>query len=255
VTYSVAHLVFVAAVVCAAATVKGTVGFGFPLIAIPVLTAAFGPRFAIPVVVPATLISNVILISRGGGRGAGSAAPFVATIAALVVGTVGGALLMHGLNAGTLEILVGAMSLLYVVVTVFRLSERVPPIAGRRAAPLVGLATGLLGGSTGIFSPILASYLHMLRLDKRAFVYWITLLFFVSNIVQAVTYYRLGLYGGSVLGTAVFACLPMAVGTWLGLVLQDRLHPEVFARVVLGLVCITSLNLIIAGTVGHGWRL
>jgi len=252
VTYDVPHILFVAVVVCAAATVKGTVGFGFPLIAIPVLSAVFGPRFAIPVVVPATLISNTILVGRGGGAGTGSVGPFVATIITLAVGTVGGAVLMRGLNAGVLEILVGAMSLLYVVTTAFRLTESVPPIAGRRAAPVVGLVTGLLGGSTGIFSPVLASYLHMLRLDKRAFVFWITMMFFVGNVVQAVSYFRLGLYGGTVLGTALLACVPMAIGTWLGLVLQDRLHPEVFSRVVLVLVFLTSVNLIVGGALGRG---
>ena len=141
---------------------------------------------------PATLISNTILVSRGGGAGTGPVAPFVITIAALTVGTAGGAVLMHGLNAGVLEILVGVMSLLYVVDDGFLASiERIPPIAGRRAAPVVGLVTGLLGGSTGIFSPVLASYLHMLRLDKRAFVFWITMMFFAGNVVQAVSYFKL----------------------------------------------------------------
>jgi len=69
VTYSVPHLLFGAAVVGTAALVKSTVGFGFPFIAIPVLAAAFGPRFAIPVVVPATLVGNVILVSTTAWRG------------------------------------------------------------------------------------------------------------------------------------------------------------------------------------------
>ena len=54
------------------------------------------------------------------------------------------------------------------------------------------------------------------------------------------------------LGTAVFACVPMAIGTWLGLVLQDRLDPDVFSRVVLVLVCLTSINLIVGGVLGRG---
>ncbi|HLN13671.1 MAG TPA: sulfite exporter TauE/SafE family protein, partial [bacterium] len=73
-----------------------------------------------------------------------------------------------------------------------------------------------------------------------------------GNVVQAVSYFKLGLYGGTVLGTALLACVPMAIGTWLGLVLQERLHPVVFSRVVLVLVCLTSINLIVEGVLGRG---
>ena len=134
--------------------------------------------------------------------------------------------------------------------TVFRLTESIPAAAGRRAAPVVGLAAGLLGGSTGIFSPVLAIYLHMLRLDKRAFVFWMTMMFFVGNVAQVASYLRLGLYGGPVMGTALLACAPMALGTWAGIRLQDRLPPETFSRIVLAVVFLASLNLLARGIAG-----
>lgn len=174
-TYDATHLAVIAVVVCAAATIKGALGFGFPLLAIPLLSIVLGPHVAIPLVVFPTLLSNLIL---------------------------------------------------------------------------VGLAAGVLGGSTGIFSPVLASYLHMLRLEKRPFVFWMTMMFFVGNIAQFVSYLRLGLYGGPVMGTAVLACAPMAVGTWAGLRLQDSLHPETFSRIVLALVFLAALNLLARGLFG-----
>ncbi len=150
----------------------------------------------------------------------------------------------------TFSVLVGAVSALYVAASALRLTQVIPPGAGRRAGPLIGLAAGVLGGSTGIFSPLVASYLHMLRLEKRAFVFWMTMMFFVGNIAQFASYLRLGLYRGPVMATALLACIPMAVGTWAGLRLQDVLHPETFSRVVLGLVFLASLGLLARGLFG-----
>ena len=248
-TYDATHLAVIAVIVCVAATIKGAIGFGFPLLAIPLLSIVLGPHIAIPLVVFPTLLSNLMLVGRGPG-GPTDARPFIATLVGLAAGVVAGALLITAMNPRTLSILVGAVSALYVVATAFRLVQRIPPAAGHRAGPVVGLAAGVLGGSTGIFSPVVASYLHMLRLEKRPFVFWMTMMFFVGNIAQFVSYLRLGLYGGPVMGTAVLACAPMAVGTWAGLRLQDSLRPETFSRIVLALVFLAGLNLLARGLFG-----
>jgi uncharacterized protein len=229
-------------VVCAASMVKGAIGFGFPLLAIPLLSAILGPKVAIPVVAIPTLLSNFLVIRRGGaGQTAGAMWTLLAGIA---VGTLAGALLLGAVNTRLAAGFVGVVALLYVVATAQGLTVRVPANSIRRTGPAFGLVAGLMGGATGISSPLLASYLHMLRLEKREFVFWITMTFFVVNLVQVAAYSRLGLYRGPVLTTALLACVPMVIGTLGGLALQDRLEPKRFERIVLAVVFIASVNLI-----------
>ena len=229
-------------VVCAASMVKGAIGFGFPLLAVPLLSSIMGPKVAIPVVAIPTLLSNLFIIRRGGAGREGGA--LWTLLAGTAVGTVAGALLLGALNPRLAAGLVGGVALLYVTATVLRLTLRVPATSVSRAGPVFGLVAGLMGGATGISSPLLASYLHMLRLEKREFVFWITMTFFVVNIVQIATYFRLGLYEGSVLTTALLACAPMVIGTLGGLALQDRLEPRLFERIVLAVVFIAAANLV-----------
>ncbi len=229
-------------VVCAASMVKGAIGFGFPLLAIPLLSSIMGPKVAIPVVAIPTLLSNLLVVRRGGaGREAGA---LWTLLAGTAVGTLAGALLLGVVNPRLAAGLVGSVALLYVAATTLRLTLKVPAASIRKTGPAFGLVAGLMGGATGISSPFLASYLHMLRLDKREFVFWITMTFFVVNIVQVATYFRLGMYEGPVLTTALLACAPMVIGTLGGLVLQDRLNPRLFERIVLAVVFIASANLI-----------
>lgn len=239
------RLLLISVVIAGAAAVKGTIGFGFPLVGIPLLSAIIGPRAAVPVIAVPTLLSNFIMVSRGS---AGRASPhLIVTLAGLAVGTLAGAAVFKALDPRSLAVLVGAVTLGYVIATAFRLTALVPEAVGRRAAPVVGLAAGVMGGATGIFAPLLASYLNLLRMAKREFVFWITMMFFVSNVVQVASYLHLGLYAGQVLVLALIGCIPMAIGTWSGMALQDRLDPEVFGRIVLGIVFIASLNLLARG--------
>jgi uncharacterized membrane protein YfcA len=247
-SHGIPELLLVFLIVAGAATVKGATGFGFPLISVPLLAIFMTPRVAVPVVAIPTMLSNVMMFSRGGVGG--TIGPYLIMLAALVVGTVGGALVITSLDPRLLSVLVGSVTLLYVVATAFRLTLRISPQTGRRAGPVLGLIAGVLGGATGIFAPLVASYLHMLRLAKREFVFWITVMFFVSNVAQIASYSHLGLYGGPVLRTALFACLPMVLGTLAGIRIQNWLRPEVFNRVVLVIVFLASLNLLARGVLG-----
>jgi uncharacterized membrane protein YfcA len=245
VSLDAAQLLLISLVIAGAAAIKGAIGFGFPLVGIPLLSAIIGPRAAVPVMAVPTLLSNFILVSRGG---VSRASPhLILAIAGLAVGTLAGAAVIKALDPRDLSLCVGAVTLAYVAASVFRLSARVPESAGRRAAPVIGLVAGVMGGATGIFSPVIAAYLHLLRLAKRDFVFWITMMFFVSNIVQIVSYAHLGLYGGPVLTLALIGCIPMAIGTWSGIALQDRLNPHIFGRIVLIIVFLAGINLLVRG--------
>lgn len=236
------QLLTASVVVCAASMIKGAIGFGFPLLAVPLLSVIMGPRVAIPVVAIPTLFSNVLVIRRGGaGRAAGAAWPMLTGI---TVGTVAGALLLGSLDLRLAYGLVGGVALLYVLATALHLTLTVPVASVRQVGPVFGVLAGLMGGVTGISSPLIAIYLHLLRLEKREFVFWITVTFFIVNIVQVATYFRLGLYAGPVLTTALLACVPMVIGTLLGLALQDRLESRLFERIVLAVVFAASLNLL-----------
>lgn len=244
-TVDAPHLALVAVVIAGAAAIKGAIGFGFPLLGVPLLSAIIGPRAAVPVIAVPTLLSNLIMVSRGSASRAST--HLILAITGVAVGTLAGAAAITALDSRRLSVLVGAVALGYVIAAMFRLTARVPEAAGRRAAPLVGLAAGVLGGATGILGPLLASYLHLLRMTGRDFVFWITMMFFVGNIVQVASYAHLGLYAGRVLPLALAGCIPMAIGTWSGMALQHRLDPVLFGRIVLGIVSLASINLLARG--------
>lgn len=231
-------------VIAFASAVKGALGFGFPLIAVPISANLIGARTAVVLIAVSVVFSNFIVLLRGGGR-LEDARRFSGLLAGVVIGTVIGALLLNRLNTGTLALIVGITALLFAALGLFDVTPEISAQAQAYTGPTVGVASGVMGGATGIFAPLIAAYLHSLRLQKRAFVFWLTVAFFVGAVAQTLSYYQLGLYTSTLLWYAVATFIPIIVGTLVGFWLQDRLPTETFRRLVLLLVLASGLNLII----------
>ncbi|OLD41126.1 MAG: hypothetical protein AUI83_21205 [Armatimonadetes bacterium 13_1_40CM_3_65_7] len=230
-------------VVAFASAVKGALGFGFPLIAVPLSATLIGSRTAVVLIAVSVVFSNFLVLFRGGGT-AGEFRRFAGLLAGVIVGTVIGAQLLSRLDPGVLSLLVGVTALLLAGLGLLNKTPHLSIHAERIAGPTVGLAAGVMGGTTGIFAPLLAGYLQSLQVGKRAFVFWLTALFFAGAVVQVLSYSRLGLYSQVPVAYALVTFVPAAVGTLAGFRVQDRLPVPLFRRLVLLLLLAVSLRLI-----------
>ena len=243
------RLAVVLLVIGGAAVVKGAIGFGFPLIAVPLVANILDPRSAVVILSIASVVGNVGIMARGGGSRA-TLRRLAPTIAGLVVGTVGGALLLANIDAGLLGAIVGACALAFAAVSTVKPDLAVPAAWERYLALPMGLLGGVLGGSTSIFAPAIASYLHALRLKKREFVFFVTLLYMIGGIVQVSSYAMLGLYDARLLLIILATCIPNAIGLMIGSRLLDQIDPHLFRRLVVVVICLSGLSLVARGL----WR-
>ncbi|HEY6103896.1 MAG TPA: sulfite exporter TauE/SafE family protein [bacterium] len=235
--------VFVLGVIVLATAVKAALGFGFPLIAVPLSSLLVGPRNAVLLIAIPVVITNFAILLRGGGTRQ-DLRRFGILLLGVVAGTVVSAPFLGRLNPALLTMVVGVTAVLFAGLSFWNLVPDIPPSAERYAGPAVGLFAGIVGGVTGIFAPPIAAYIHSLRVEKRVFVFWLTASFMLGGLTQAVTYYRLGLYTPAVVLYAALACVPALLGTQVGLWIQDRLPSELFRRLVLVLVLVTGISLI-----------
>src|SRR2546427_10321695 len=98
-------------VVAFASAVKGALGFGFPLIAVPLSATLIGSRTAVVLIAVSVVFSNFLVLFRGGGT-AGEFRRFAGLLAGVIVGTVIGAQLLSRLDSCGLSLLGGGTWLL-----------------------------------------------------------------------------------------------------------------------------------------------
>lgn len=231
-------------VVTFAAAVKSALGFGFPLISVPIAANLIGARTAVLLIAIPVVVTNFAILLRGGGTAA-HLRRFGTLLLGVIVGTVLGAQLLGRLDPRWIALAVGATGLLFALMAWLDLVPAISPRSQAYTGPTVGLVSGVMGGTTGIFAPLIAAYIHSLQVEKRIFVYWLTASFLLGGLTQAVTYYRMGLYTTSLALYAGITCIPALAGTRLGFWVQDRLSAETFRRAVLLLVLASSLNLLL----------
>lgn len=235
-----------ALIVLVAGTLKGSIGFGFPLLAVPAVAMLIGTRSSIVVLSVGILVTNVLLLVRRPVNGA-VIRRFLPMIATIVPSTILGSVLLNRVDGQAISVFVGVTSLLFALISIARVQIVIPPRVERVASPIIGIAAGVLYGATSILGPIFALYLHGIGLEKRAFVYGITLLFAAGNVVQVLSYGALGLYSGGLLLAGALLTPVALVGQQIGFRLQDRMDPRRFRQLIVVVVVLSSLNLMARG--------
>lgn len=223
------HLPLVLAVFLLAGLVKGVIGLGLPTVAMGLLGLVMPPAQAAALLVVPSLVTNLWQLLAGPGVGALTRRLWPMLLG-VCGGTRAGSGVLVGGAAGRATAALGAALVLYALTGLLRLRVRVPARAERWAGPLVGAATGLVTGATGVFVVPAVPYLGALGLGRDELVQALGLSFTVSTLALAA-----GLAAGGALplhaaGASLVALAPALAGMALGGWLRGRARPETFRR-------------------------
>ncbi|MCO6381513.1 MAG: sulfite exporter TauE/SafE family protein [Vannielia sp.] len=216
----------------AGATIKGLLGIGLPMVAIPGLTLVFGLPTALAMVsipVAAANLWQVWLYRRTEGIWP-VLLPFVCAGA---LGTALGTIILVSVAEVVLELALAAMLVAYIV---FRVAQPGWALSGRRAragALPVGLAAGMLHGATGISGPIGITFFHAQGLQRPQFILASGVMFLCFTLVQIPMLGATGVLGGSEALVGIVGLPAVALGLYLGDRLARRVDPVLFDRLVL----------------------
>ncbi|MGY3437306.1 TSUP family transporter [Marinovum sp. KMM 9879] len=222
---------------------KGALGFGLPILAIPVMTVTHSLPVALSVAILPTVATNIAqLWSFRAHRGIAFLPVF------LICGAVGlclGGVALSQVNDAYIEIALGSMVLLYLA------SQLRPASGGHPArperAPLFGFLAGVVHGSTGLSGLVGPPYLHSLNLARPAFVFAAGSMFTVFSLMQAPVLAALGLFEKEAVWISVLV-LPMAfAGLYLGGIIGARMQSQTFSRVVRVVLAVTAILPIASG--------
>ncbi|HJU80739.1 MAG TPA: sulfite exporter TauE/SafE family protein [Acidimicrobiia bacterium] len=234
----------VLAVIAVAYVVKGVAGMGGPLVAVPFIAAFTSVEYAVVVLSLANMVSNGWLLweHRAGARGTG----FV-MIPFLTVGTVAviaGTWILTEIDDRILSMLIALVIAFYIWRHLADPQFGLDRKTARRVAAPMGLLGGGLLGATGTAGPLIATFLHSIRLNRSSFIHMMSITFTVFGLVQLVTLVVLGAFTPERTTQALWAILPVAAMTVLGIRIGRLIKQKTFERVVLTLLAIAAIRLI-----------
>ncbi|TGQ85707.1 sulfite exporter TauE/SafE family protein [Mesorhizobium sp. M8A.F.Ca.ET.208.01.1.1] len=229
---SIGAVAFIGFVFLAAGLVKGVVGMGLPTVAMGLLAAAMPPAEAAALLLIPSLVTNLWQLFTGPSFG-GLCKRLWTMMAGVVVGTVTGAGLLTGAHTTMASAGVGIALMLYALVGLAKAGFTTPARHEAWISPLVGVATGLVTGATGVFVIPAVPYLQSLRLGREDLIQALGLSFTVSTLALGFGLFRAGALASPTaqLAGSVLALAPALAGMVVGQALRQRMSVETFRTV------------------------
>lgn len=215
-----------ALVVVLAAFSQAVTGFGFALIAVPLLSVVVGPQHAVvSVTAIAALLAGTVAVRHRDAVDVAAARTFVLT--GLLGAPLGLAVLLL-VDPATLTVLVGIVALAAVVAMLFRVRA-----TGRRTQLGAGVLGGALLTATGMNGPPIVIGLDGRGLRPVAFRATIQVVFCTQGAVAFALFAAGGLVDRTVLGLVATYVVALPIGWTAGAKLFDRMDARHFRGAML----------------------
>ncbi|KYZ77815.1 hypothetical protein AXX12_17285 [Anaerosporomusa subterranea] len=213
-------------------------GFGYALAAAPLLAFFMDPKDAVMIVLATGVITKVMLLL--GAKVEGHFADIAPLFLASLAGALPGAYIITSISADALKAFIGVTLLVTTCAMCANYTVRVT--RPRLAENLVGMVSGFLGATTSLSGPPLVLYYLNEKTEKERLRANLTRYFLLGNLATLLLSYGFGtLQPASLLMPVVVSIPAVAFGVWLGEKLFNRLNPQVFRRIAIGVISISGV--------------
>ena len=237
------HILLFMLATFAGALVAGVGGFAFGLVASALWLHVITPAQSAP------LIAAFAIVIQGWAvwklRRAIDPRQLLPLLAGAAVGIPLGTAALRWLPAAELRIFIGVFMIAFVIYSLARPKLR-PIEGGPLSDGLVGIVSGVLGGSAGlggIPTTIWTTQRGWPKDKQRAVFQPTALAIFVMTLVW---FGGAGILTRDTVHLFLIGLPPLLLGTWLGLTLYGRLDDTTFRKVVLILLLISGVALVVA---------
>lgn len=217
---------------------KGAIGFGLPMIAIPMLTAIGSLPLALSIAVPPVVLTNLWQIWKFRAHRHVS---FIRRF--LVVGVLGllaGTFVLKSIENAYLEIILGCL-VLYYLFKQTNAGLHLTPQRQIRLAPVAGGAAGMAHGAMGLSGLVGTPFFYAAGLARPEFIFSNSLMFILFSMLHMPALAVAGLYQTSALVIGLIVVIPAFAGLWIGGLLGDRLKASTFPILVKGMLAIAAI--------------
>lgn len=224
------------AVILASSFAQAVSGFGFAMIAIPLLIPVVGAKSAVVIV---TVLSGVLTLGASlGDRAHVQWRPVGILSVAALCGIPVGVLILVLVDPALLTIGIGAVVIIATLLVGRHMSPR---RHGTGILAGAGFTSGVLLSSTGINGPPVVMAFQSSGVAPRQFRSNLQAAFLIQDALACAGFAVVGQLDGKTLLLAAAAVPCLAGGWWLGDRVFDRISPRVFRRATLAMLLLSGI--------------
>ena len=224
-------LIIILAAFIMGGVIKGTLGVGLPLFAVPLLSLVLPAPTAIALMAVPVLFSN-LWQAIDSGKAVTHALRFKPLLITLFISTSLTVPLALSLSVRALNILLASAVLIAVFLMAWQPRLEFSPRQEKRVGGVIGLLAGIMSGVSSMAGPLIITFLMALRLPREVFIGSISVIYLFSMVplYAALAYH--GRLGPVEAGLSLFGLVPMFLGMRLGKAMRHHLSETAFRRIL-----------------------
>jgi uncharacterized membrane protein YfcA len=239
-------LLLVALSLVVAGVMKGTLGVGMPIIALPMVSMLIDVRGAVMLLSMPLILSNIPQALQGGGT-FDCLVRLLPVIFGMMPGILVGVIVLLKYDPATTQTIAGVAVMTVATLTLMApkltMSDRLLLPAGMVA----GFLGGILGGVAAMSGPLVYTFLLAKGLRGKDFIKEASLFLVLSSALLAVSLSTSSAFDWRDTAISMAALAPVACGMMFGQQLRERIPAETFQKIVLIIVMASGAGLVVKG--------
>lgn len=242
--FSVEILLVIAFIFLFAALIHGSIGFGFPMVATPLLALITDIQTAIILTLIPNLLVNLVSIGTEGNIFETFRRHFTLALLAMIGSAVGTQILILS-DSEIFKALLAIAIILYLIADKIRLDfswVRNHPILSRW---VFGISAGILGGLTNVMAPVLIIYSLESKHSKSDTIQASNFCFLLGKTIQLIIFSIHGKFTINELSISSIMLVVVTSSLYLGTNIRRKIEADIYQKVLKGLLLILSGMLLI----------
>lgn len=223
--------------------VKGVLGMGMPMVAVPIIAGFLGVEHAVVVMSIPGIVFNLWQMWQQ-RRDADEIPEMSRLVLFGIVGAICGSWILYIASERTLSMMLATWIGVYIIIRFMHPDLSLSLKVRMKSSPMVGTVAGIFQGAMGMCGPILGTYLNAIRLMPGAFVFAISTPFFVMALTQTLVYVYLGMYTKQLYIESFLAVIPGMLAMPVGAYIRSLVNRKIFDWLVLTMIAFIGLKLV-----------
>ena len=236
-------VIIVILAVLAGGLVKGTIGFGMPMVALPLIAFIIPATTAMILLCAPILLTNFLQMKIKEGI---SSYRFLPMIICLIIGLIIGARLILEINLNTITQIIAVSIIFAALVNCIGFKiENINKSKERIITSIIGFGSGILGGLSTFYGPPMLAYLVAADLPKEKFVRTVSTIYFIGSfpLYGSLIYY--GFATKLDLMMSLFLIIPAFISQQIGAKIRNKINQKQFRICILVTLIILGISLFI----------
>ncbi|MDD2894857.1 MAG: sulfite exporter TauE/SafE family protein [Aliarcobacter sp.] len=224
-------LIIFSSIIFISSLVHGSIGFGFPMIATPLLAMVTDMKTAILYIAIPTLLINLISIYSEGNFLQAIKRFYPLALIGMIGSAIGTQILIYS-SSELFKLLLALSIFLYLFIQKFKI--QMFWIREKKTLSMVvfGLVAGIIGGLTNVMASILIIYSLESKHTKKEIIQSTNLCFLFGKVIQIVLFTLHGSFNQELLTISFSSLIVVVFAMFIGLKLKNKIPQESYRKVV-----------------------